>query len=575
MAWSSERLRAFARTELGPTPGRVRAFLRLEAALAIACLISVTFKPTHAYWTVVYVVLVSTPAVGNSLRNAWQRIETSAVGCALAILLIIATYDLPWVYAPLQATLTGVGLYLARSTPLGPVALTGGATFAIISGSDVTQPPSNLITLGFYRVLQAVIGGGLGAFVQLELWPDDPLVSLRRSLGSQLDAAEAGLRGERPLLDGARVTRHFELLANALVHHPGLVRRRTEISALIVEVGCIVDRTLRRLREGPDQRSPALRDAIADARRRLESSEWLTLPSAPPTPESNRFWREALRESLRPASRAALKMALSAFIATLISHLLGYPPSGPLFAAMAVSLQVSSGTAISKSLVIVGGLALALVVILVIVTPMMPNIDDPGSLLVLAAVAFAPTAWMAVTGPRVRNAGLFGTVVVTVSLFGDFRPGVDLEAPWRFALGIAIGALVVGAVDRLVWPVDARRGMWHRASLLMRAAALVYREADPCMVVAPNLRARWRLYRHLVALVQLRSERVPLPGTPCFEPEEEALRAARWTLDLAVARIEEARRELAGVRAPGSAAERDFVAARLERRAAEIERALR
>jgi hypothetical protein len=166
-------------------------------------------------------------------------------------------------------------------------------------------------------------------------------------------------------------------------------------------------------------------------------------------------------------------------------------------------------------------------------------------------------------------------VIVGLSLFGGFRPSVDLEAPARFALTIAIGALVVGVVDRVVWPVDARLGMWRRASLMMREAASLCRERDPRVILAPDLRARWRLHRHLVALVQLRNERVPLPGSPCFEPEEEALRAAAWTLRLVVARIEDARRELQELPVPGAQTARDGVAAQLEARADEIERTRR
>jgi hypothetical protein len=267
-------------------------------------------------------------------------------------------------------------------------------------------------------------------------------------------------------------------------------------------------------------------------------------------------------------------MALSAFLASLVTQLLGYPSGGALFAGLALSAQVSSGTAISKSFLIVGGLLLGLASMMVIVTPVMPNIDDPGSFLLLAAVAFAPTAWLAVTGPRVRNAGFFGTVIVTISLFANFRPSVDLQPPYRFALTIAIGVLVVAVVDRLIWPVDARAGMWRRASLMMRAAAAVCREGDPRVVLAPNLRSRWRLHRHLVALVNLRSERAPLPGTPCFEPEEEALLSARWALRLVVARLDEARHELAGERVPDPF-EREAVALRLEERAARIEHTLR
>src|SRR5262249_6852871 len=159
-------------------------------------------------------------------------------------------YDEPWLYTSLQAVILGIALFIARSTPVGPVALTGGATFAIITGSDVTEVPANLITLGFYRILQAVIRGGLRAFAQLTFGPNDPRVWLRRSLASQIDAVEAGLGSEPTLLDAARVGRHFELLNNAQMRHPDLVRRRSEIACLILDTACLVDQTLRFQRQG-------------------------------------------------------------------------------------------------------------------------------------------------------------------------------------------------------------------------------------------------------------------------------------------------------------------------------------
>ena len=39
--------------------------------------------------------------------------------------------------------------------------------------------------------------------------------------------------------------------------------------------------------------------------------------------------------------------------------------------------------------------------------------------------------------------------------------------------------MAVAAVDRVIWPVDARRGMFERAALLLRTTAALYREADP------------------------------------------------------------------------------------------------
>ena len=567
---SHERLGAFLLPEIRPNPPRVRAFLRTLAGFLLASFVVVTFKPTDPYWTVIYVLLVSVPTVGNSAHNAVDRLRASIIGCAAAVILIIVAFDEPWLFTTLQALFLGAALFIARETPVGPTALTGGATFVAITGGDLSLLPGALITLAFYRVLQAALGGGIGALAQLTFWPDDPLVVLKYSLERQIGEVEAHLGGARVVLDAARLRRHLELQHNAEVRHPELVHRRAELGALILEVASAIDETLRYARlHGGGAPPPGVLDEARAALRRFEQP---TTPEPPPAPPPRMPWPNPMDETLRPIRRAVLKAALSAFIAIVVTRLLGYTPSSAAFAALTVSMEVSSGTAISKSLLVVGGTLLALVVVMLVVVPLMPNLEDPGSFLVMAALAFAPTTWLTVGGPRVRNAGLFGTVVVAAKLFQSFRPDVDLQAPTITALSISIGVLAVGVVDRAIWPVDPRFGMLRRAALMMTDTAALYRERDPRAVLADNGFERWRIHRELVALVQLRSEQAALPGAPWFAPQEEALRVAVTTQRLVVARLDEARRELAsGAPVAGAEAARAAVAAQLDERAAQLE----
>jgi uncharacterized membrane protein YccC len=565
------RAGAFLHTQLWPNPERVRAFLRIEVALLVSSFVAVTFKPQAAYWIVVYALLALSPVVGNSVRDALQRFMASVVGCAVSVLVIIIAVDEPALYRPLQAAIIGLALFIGRATPLGPAAQLAGTTFAIITGSDVGQAPEGLVTLSFYRILHAVIGSGIGAFVQLRFWSDDPLQVLRFSLDRQMNQVGDSLRGQHVVLDAARVGRHFELLGNAQVRHPEIVHRRAEIAEVILDVAAVVEAALReQVRPAPGGPPQALLDEARRAQQRMQDAE-LYKPPPPPPPAPPAPWWVALRESFLPARRAAIKTALAAFLAAMITQLLGLPSAGALFTALTLGLEVTSGSTTSKPLLLVGGVGLGFAAVMLVIKPWMPNINDPGSLLLLAAVAFAPTVWLGVGGSRVRNGGIFGTVVVSIALFQGFRPVVDLEATGRFALGLAIGPLVVAAVDRLLWPVDARRGMRERGALLMRDVAAIYREPDPRLVLAPQRQLRWRAYRHLVALIQLRSERLPLPGTPGFEPEEEALRMAVEGEHMVVARIVEARRELAGaVVTPEAKEARERVAAALEARARDI-----
>jgi uncharacterized membrane protein YccC len=560
----------FAQAQLAPNRGRIRAFLRVQAALLIASAIAITFKPINAYWIVVYILLVTSPTVGNSVRTAIARFRASLIGCGVAVLLVIASYDAPWFYLPGQAIVLAIVLFIGLTLPVGPAIATGGATFAIIVGSDAGNTPELLITLAFYRVWESVIGGAIGAFAQLLLWPDDPVDMLRRSLAAQLEAIESALSDGKTRLDAARVARHIELLNNAEMRHPALARRRCEIAALVLDVAGLVDQAQHRRDAAPD---PALPGAISHARQAVYGTELFAPPPAPPEPmrpTSRIAWRELRQERVHFGRRAALKLALSAFLAVGISQLLGYPSSGALFCAVTVAVVNTSGTAFAKSLLVVAGVGLGLAVILLLIGPAMPNLQDPGNFLLLSIAAFAPTAWLSIAGSQVRSAGLFGTAIVAIGLYTDFRPHVDLQFPTIFGLTIAVGALVVGAVDHLVWPVDPRRAMWRQASLLLHATAALYRERDPRLVLEHKWGPEWHVHHHLVALVQHRSERAGLSGTPRFEDEEQALRIAAWAQHLVVARVEEARREVQGLRKPDAEAARDAVAALLDERAAEV-----
>src|SRR6185437_3166192 len=168
-------LAEFVRRELGPTPDRLRAFGRTMLGLLIATVVIFTVKPTNGYWMVTFVLLVSSPAVGKSEIDALRRILAALIGGAAAVLVIIASYDLPWIYVPLQAVGLGVAIFLAGSTPLGPAAITGGTTFAVITGASREFGAAGFIDLAWDRFAQAMAGSAIAAFAQLTFWREDPL----------------------------------------------------------------------------------------------------------------------------------------------------------------------------------------------------------------------------------------------------------------------------------------------------------------------------------------------------------------------------------------------------------------
>jgi uncharacterized membrane protein YccC len=550
------RLAAFARCELGPDPSRVRAFACTLVGLLLASATVLIFKPGNGYWTVAFVVLVSSPAIGKSELDALRRVLASLLGGAAAATVVIGAYDLPWLYVLLQATAVGLALFLFGATSIGPAVITGGTTFAVITGANRDVGAAGFIDLAWDRVLQSVVGSGIGAFAQLALWRSDPRVELRRSLLADIAGVQALLLGKAASLGAGRVTRHFELLGHVEARYPAFVRRQAELSLLILDTARLVDQTLVRetLPEGAQARSGVLLAQMDLLVRRCEGDAFAPPPPAPPAPPGAPRWPGALSDTLRLVRRAGLKTALAAFVTLVVLDALQFPAAGGLLACLVIGQQMSTGTDSAKALVILGALVLAMGITLLTTLLAAPNVDDFGSYLVVMTLAFAPTAWMVTGGPRVRIAGTIGTVLLSVGLFGPYRPTSDLEPSARFFVSLVIGLLVPTAVDRLVWPVDRARMSGRRLLVMMRSAADLMGDLDPRVVLAPSCPFRWTADRNLRSVVALRGERDPAPGTRQFARDEETLRLATETQRLLAARVDQARRELAGEATRGDTA---------------------
>jgi uncharacterized membrane protein YccC len=553
----SERLAAFAKRELGPDPSRVRSFGCTLVALLLASATVLIFKPTNGYWTVTFVVLVSSPAIGKSEVDAFRRVLAALLGGAAAAAIVIGTYDLPWVYVLLQALGIGLALFLFGATQLGPAVLTGGTTFAVVTGASHEIGAAGIVDLALDRLLQSVVGSGLGAFAHLALWRVDPLAELRRSLLTDLHGVAAAIEGRPASLDAGRVTRHFELLGHVEARHPAFVRRRSELSLLILEVARLVDETLvsEAPPEGPSARAAALLEKADHLVLRCGGEAFEPPPPAPPAPATAPRWPGFLSDTFRLTRRAGLKSALAAFLTLVVLDTMQFPVAGGLLTCLVVGQQMSSGADLSKALVFLAALLLAMGITLVTSLLAAPNVDDFGSYLLVLALAFAPTSWMVSAGPRVRIPGTVATVLLSVGLFGPYRPTSDLEPSANFFVSLLVGVLVPTAVDLVVWPVDRARTSAHRLAVVMRSAADLMADFDPRVVLAPSCQFRWAADRNLRVVMALRGERDPAPGSPEFARDAETVRLAQETQRLIAARVDQARREFAGDATPDDTAE--------------------
>src|SRR5262245_53867626 len=126
----------FLRREIAPTPGRLKAALRITvgclAALFIDLVLGTSAVP-HGHWTIITVFTVSLADAGASVRKALQRILGTVVGGVLGMIVVVALGDLPVLYIPVLAAIAAVGLFASLTTSAPYVMLLSTITFVLVT----------------------------------------------------------------------------------------------------------------------------------------------------------------------------------------------------------------------------------------------------------------------------------------------------------------------------------------------------------------------------------------------------------------------------------------------------------
>ena len=245
------RLLAFLRRELAPTPGRLRASLRIVVGALAAVVITVLLGEDsfpHGHWAITTIFTVSQADAGASLRKAMQRVVGTLVGGALGLLVVIAFADQAFFYMPVLGAVVGVGIFASMTTTAPYVMLLGSLTFVLVTFLPPGTPEHAAVGTALWRIVAIVVGVICGTGAQIFLWPDDPEAILREALAARLrsvarvldalaaPAARAAGPPTAPLLTAGDLTAQLDLLGNAEALHPALRPRHTEQLALIVEI---------------------------------------------------------------------------------------------------------------------------------------------------------------------------------------------------------------------------------------------------------------------------------------------------------------------------------------------------
>ena len=399
--------------------------------------------------------------------------------------------------------------------------------------------------------------------------------------------------GDGPLPDvsvarqgGDDVTTQLDLLTNAESRHPSLRQRHTEQLSLIVEIDRLLTTTvwlvdaiprwetmprpeLSRELSALAVECSLIGEALAAGRPLSTPSTAETVPRAALSalpglrPTLDDMWVSARRaraalgflDPAQPAAPAldqpphrvlltpgfsvrnteaitlALKAALGAVVSYVLMHALDW--NALLTAAITVVLvsQTSIGATVQKSLLRLGGAILGGAAGIAAIVVFMPNIENFGSLLVVAGLGFLGAAWITAGSARISYMGFQAGFAFAMCVTDPSGPTTNLTVGRDRVLGILVGLLVMMLVDTILLPVRARLGMRPALARALRSIAALARVAPETQEyrvrLASAVRLRLAIYRDLSTVLRLSDESTLEPDADTPDAREDRRRTAR------------------------------------------------
>jgi multidrug resistance protein MdtO len=401
----------------------------------------------------------------------------------------------------------------------------------------------------------------------------------------------AGRPGATPPALSLRVasdnlTAQLDLLKNAEARHPSLRRRHTEQLTLIVEVDRLLTTAIwlvdaapawgasaradvgreiealgsecaelgqavnaRRMPAAPSRDLdlpaedslgfPGLRPTLDDMRlplARVRAALGFLDPERPAAPALDQPARSAL---LTPAfsmtNAATLTLALKAGLGVLICYVLMHALHWSALVTGAITAvlisQTSFGATVQKSMLRLGGASLGGVLGMAVIIVAMPNMENLGSLLVVAALGFGAAAWIMAGSPRISYMGLQTGMAFAMCVTDPTAPTTNLAIARDRVLGILIGVLVMMVVDAVLWPARARLAMRPAIARSLRSIAGLARVVPEMEEYTTRLRTALRLrsavYGDLAATLRISDESTFEPDAETAEARDDRQRIAR------------------------------------------------
>jgi multidrug resistance protein MdtO len=569
---------AWLQEELAPKPGRGFAVARISATCAIAVLIGMIFQIPMTEFMVYFVLPLSKEETVATVIAAVGGALAATLAAGLTVLIFTLDAAEPAIRLPVMAASTFLGVFLARTSRLGPIAFLA-AYIVVLSQTLVDGAPSmEVVTrLVLWLWLVVMVPAVLTAIVNL-MFGMNPAKLAREMALRLLKSVTATLAGEHSnelAREQAEAIKLIELRQHAQIADREL-RGRANVDHRLIETLIELLTVLRALPVGTPREIRRMLAGASEECGRALASEHAPVPDRCILPVGllgalsadvqpivvaienalRRIGDDIARRRTAvesPAARTvaalfvpdawknpeyvrfALKTTIALMAAYIAYSLIDWPGIRTAVPTCFFVAMASLGETVHKLLLricgaLIGGLAAGLCLVY-----LLPHMTTIGQLCLLIAAGAAISGWVATSSERLSYMGLQIALAFFLGVLQGYGPpaSTDLTVLWDRIAGILLGNVLISIVFSTLWPVSALDRARAALAKAMRGLAELIRNA-----VHPQTDARLSAVQRLAEARRFTSiatfEASMLPGRKERENFEESALAQLDRLATAV-----------------------------------------
>jgi multidrug resistance protein MdtO len=435
--------------------------------------------------------------IGTLVTAAGGAIAAT-LGVVLSLLFFMVDASEPALRIPLMAVSTFVGMFLVRTSALGPIAFL--AAFVIVVSQTLidTIPSTEALTrLVLWLWVVVVFPATLTALIDLAFGRNPGRVALQTGL-RLLDSVTATLLG-RPSADAGdrqaealellEVLQHAQMADRRLRRLAGIDRRLIEtLLELLTLLGVLPSDTPREIREwlanasrecrvalaSKDAPLPTPRTVPAELLRGL-NGEVLSVVTAIADAlgllgtdiARRRTGADAPRASAKSTllvadawsnpehARFALKTTIAVMASYFIYTMLNWPNIRTAVVTCFFVALGSLGETMHKLTLRIGGALIGGAAALLSIVYVLPQMTDIGQLALLIAAISAVSAWVTTSSERLSYLGVQMGFAFFLGVLHDYGPTMELTTARDRIVGILLGNVLMTIVFSTMWPISA------------------------------------------------------------------------------------------------------------------------